>query len=246
MRLMDKTVLITAAGAGMGRASAQACAAAGARVYATDLDGAALQNIGAGIETEVLDVRDAAAIADLAGRIGPLDGLFNCAGIVPIGTILDTTEEEWARTMDVNVTSMMRMLQAFLPGMLERAEATGTASVVNMSSMASSIKGFVNRAAYGTSKAAVIGLTKAIAVDYVRTGLRCNALCPGTVDTPSLRARISDAPDPAQAEKDFIARQPTGRFASVDDLTPMVVYLLSDESRLMTGQAVLVDGGVTI
>jgi 2-keto-3-deoxy-L-fuconate dehydrogenase len=245
MRLDGKTILITAAGQGMGRASALACAAEGARVIATDRDGALLDGLD-GIETAALDVTDGAAIAALAARTGPLDGLFNCAGIVHHGTILDLSDAEWALSLDVNVTSMLRMTRAFLPGMLDRAAETGSVSILNMASMASSIKGFVNRTAYGATKAAVIGLTKAVAADFVKQGLRCNALCPGTVDTPSLRGRIASAADPVQAEKDFIARQPMGRLATVEDVTPLVVYLLCDESRFVTGQAVSIDGGVTI
>lgn len=245
MRLDGKTILITAAGQGMGRASALACAAEGARVIATDRDGALLGGLD-GIETAVLDVTDPASIDALAARIGPLDGLFNCAGIVHHGTILELSDADWALSLDVNVTSMLRMTRAFLPGMLDRAAETGAVSILNMASMASSIKGFVNRTAYGATKAAVIGLTKAVAADFVKHGLRCNALCPGTVDTPSLRGRIAAAADPVQAEKDFIARQPMGRLATVEDVTPLVVYLLCDESRFVTGQAVSIDGGVTI
>jgi 2-keto-3-deoxy-L-fuconate dehydrogenase len=245
MRLADKTILITAAGQGIGRASAIACAAEGARVIATDRDAALLKGL-SGMETRVLDVTDAAAIGRLRDELPPLDGLFNCAGFVHHGTVLDVTDADWAFAFDLNVTAMMRTIRAFLPGMLARAEAAGTASILNMASMCSSVKGFVNRTAYGATKAAVIGLTKAVAADYVTRGLRCNALCPGTVDTPSLRGRIAAAADPVQAEKDFIARQPMGRLATVDDITPMVVYLLSDESRFVTGQAALVDGGVTI
>ena len=245
MRLRGKTILITAAGQGMGRASAVACAAEGARVIATDRDASLLVGLD-GIETRALDVTDAAAIQAIATETGPLDGLFNCAGIVHNGTVLDVTDADWAFALDLNVTAMMRTTRAFLPGMLERAAKTGSASIVNMASMASSIKGFVNRTAYGTTKAAVIGLTKAVAADFVRQGIRCNAICPGTVDTPSLRGRIASAADPAQAEKDFIARQPMGRLATVDDIAPMIVYLLSDESRFVSGQALLVDGGVTI
>jgi 2-keto-3-deoxy-L-fuconate dehydrogenase len=162
------------------------------------------------------------------------------------GTILDVTESDWDFSFDLNVKSMFHTCRTFLPGMLERAKATGSASILNMASMASSIKGFPNRTAYGATKAAVIGLTKAIAADFVKTGLRCNALCPGTVDTPSLRGRIAAAADPVQAEKDFIARQPMGRLATTEDITPMVVFLLSDESRFVTGQTCMVDGGVTI
>jgi len=194
-----------------------------------------------------LDVRDGAAVDALAREAPPLDGLFNCAGFVHQGTVLDCDEAAWDFSFDLNVKAAYRMIRAFLPAMLgkmTREHSAGT--IVNMASMASSVKGFPQRFVYGATKAAVIGMTKAIAADYARIGLRCNALCPGTVDTPSLRQRIAGAADPVQAEKDFIARQPMGRLATVDDITPQVVYLLSDESRFVTGQAVLVDGGVTI
>ncbi|PAU96229.1 SDR family oxidoreductase [Paracoccus salipaludis] len=245
MRLAGKTILVTAAGQGIGRASAIALATEGARVIATDRDAGLLRGL-EGMETAALDVTDAGAIAATAGRVGRLDGLFNCAGMVAQGSLLDLTDEDWDRSVALNVTAMMRLTRAVLPGMLDRAAETGTASILNMASMASSVKGFVNRTAYGATKAAVIGLTKAIAADFVGRGIRCNALCPGTVDTPSLRGRIAAAADPAQAERDFIARQPMGRLATVGDITPMVVYLLSDESRFVSGQAMLVDGGVTI
>lgn len=245
MRLDGKVILVTAAGQGIGRASALALAAEGARVIATDIDATLLAGLD-GVETAVLDVTDANAVTGIASQVGRLDGLFNCAGMVPHGTILDLTDTEWDRSLALNVTSMVRLTRALLPGMLDRAVETGTASILNMGSMASSVKGFVNRTAYGATKAAVIGLTKGIAADFVKQGIRCNALCPGTVDTPSLRGRIAAAADPVQAEKDFIARQPMGRLATVEDIVPMVVYLLSDESRFVTGQAVLVDGGVTI
>ncbi len=244
MRLKGRTILVTAAGQGIGRASALALAAEGARVIATDRDAALLE--GLDMETRALDVTDAGAVAAVAAAVGPLDGLFNCAGVVHNGALLDIADADWDFAFALNVTAMMRLSRAVLPGMLARAAGTGTASILNMASMASSIKGFPNRCAYGASKAAVIGLTKAIAADYVKQGLRCNALCPGTVDTPSLRGRIASAADPVQAEKDFIARQPMGRLATVDDMAPMVVYLLSDESRFVTGQALSVDGGVTI
>ncbi|WP_153768970.1 SDR family oxidoreductase [Labrenzia sp. CE80] len=249
MRLAGKTILITAAGQGMGRAAAIACAKEGAKVIATDINATTLTTLAGefpDIETHVLDVRDCKAVDSLAAELPPLDGLFNCAGVVHNGTILDVTEEDWAFGFDLNVSSMVRMNRAFLPKMLERAKTTGTCSILNMSSMASSIKGFTNRTIYGATKAAVLGLTKAIAADFVGQGIRCNALCPGTVDTPSLRGRIDSAADPVQAEKDFIARQPIGRLATVDDMSPLIVYLLSDESSYVTGQGFLVDGGVTI
>jgi 2-keto-3-deoxy-L-fuconate dehydrogenase len=250
MRLQGKTILITAAGQGIGRASALACARAGARVVATDIDGQLLSQLAAeatGLTTHLLDVRDSAAVARLAAELPPMDGLFNCAGFVHNGTVLECDEAAWDFSFDVNVKGAYRVTRAFLPGMLDKMAREGCkGSIVNMASMASSIKGFANRFAYGATKAAVIGMTKAVAADYARVGLRCNALCPGTVDTPSLRQRIAAAADPAQAERDFIARQPMGRLATVDDITPQVVYLLSDESLFVTGQAVLVDGGVTI
>ena len=249
-RLQGKRVLITAAAQGMGRACALACAAEGATVIATDIDAAFLATLAqesSAIQTELLDVRDSAAVQALAARTPALDVLFNCAGIVANGSVLDCSEADWDKSFDINVKSMYRMCQAFLPGMLAHAKAHGSSvSIINMASMASSIKGFVNRCAYGATKAAVIGLTKSIAADFIRQGVRCNALCPGTVDTPSLRGRIASAADPVQAEKDFIARQPIGRLVTVDDITPLVVYLASDESQFVTGQAWLVDGGVTI
>ncbi|WP_273284144.1 SDR family oxidoreductase [Reinekea forsetii] len=249
MRLKNKTILITAAGQGMGRASALMCAAQGAHVIAVDINADALTSLAEEsklIETHILDVTDSQAIALLATQLPDLDGLFNCAGFVHHGTVLDVTDADWAFSVDLNVTSMLRLTRSLLPGMLRRAELTGSAAILNMASMASSIKGFPLRTVYGTTKAAVIGLTKGIAADYVKQGIRCNAICPGTVDTPSLRGRIASAADPVQAEKDFIARQPMGRLAEVSDITPLVVYLLSDESRFVSGQAILVDGGVMI
>ncbi|UTW12109.1 SDR family oxidoreductase [Marinobacterium rhizophilum] len=249
MRLEGKTILITAAGQGIGRASVQACVAQGARVIATDVNVEALESLqreSAAIETRVLDVTDVEAINALAAELPGLDGLFNCAGFVHHGSILELSDEDWAFSVNLNVTSMVRMCRAFLPGMLQRVEEAGPVSILNMASMASSVKGFPVRTAYGATKAAVIGLTKAVAADYVKQGVRCNALCPGTVDTPSLRGRIAAAADPVQAEKDFIARQPMGHLAQVNDIASMVVYLLSDESQFVTGQAMLVDGGVTI
>jgi 2-keto-3-deoxy-L-fuconate dehydrogenase len=250
MRLKGKTILVTAAGQGIGRASALACAREGAQVFATDIRADLLEPLAGeatNVRTQVLDVRDDAAVRALAAQLPALDGLFNCAGFVHEGTILQCDEAAWDFSFDLNVKGAYRVTRAFLPAMLDKLAATGgSASILNMASMASSVKGFPNRFAYGATKAAVIGMTKAIAADYVTRGLRCNALCPGTVDTPSLRGRIAAAADPAAAEKAFIARQPMGRLATVDDITPQVVYLLSDESRFVSGQAVLVDGGVTI
>lgn len=249
-RLAGKTILITAAAQGIGRASALACATEGARVIATDINQPLLDQLAAehpGIEAVWLDVRDSEAVQALAQRTPALDALFNCAGMVANGSVLECSEADWDLSFDLNVKSMFRMTRAFMPAMLEKARTQdGSVSVINMASMASSIKGFANRCAYGATKAAVIGLTKSLAADYVKQGLRANALCPGTVDTPSLRGRIASAADPVQAEKDFIARQPMGRLATVDDISPMVVYLASDESRFVTGQTLLVDGGVTI
>ena len=249
-RLQGKKILITAAAQGMGRACALACAAEGAKVIATDIDAgflASLAQESSSIQTELLDVRDADGVKALAARTAALDVLFNCAGIVVNGSVVECSEADWDRSFDINVKSMFRMCQTFLPGMLAHAKTKGSSvSIINMASMASSIKGFANRCAYGATKAAVIGLTKSIAADFIRQGVRCNALCPGTVDTPSLRGRIASAADPVQAEKDFIARQPIGRLATVDDITPLVIYLASDESQFVTGQALLVDGGVTI
>lgn len=249
-RLQGKTILITAAAQGIGRASALACAQQGARVIATDINEALLATLAnehANIQVSVLDVRNATAVQTLAAQTPALDALFNCAGMVANGSLLDCSEADWDLSFDLNVKSMFHMTRAFMPAMLEKAKTTGcSVSIINMASMASSIKGFANRCAYGATKAAVIGLTKSLAADYVKAGLRANALCPGTVDTPSLRGRIASAADPVQAEKDFIARQPMGRLATVEDIVPMVVYLASDESKFVTGQTLLVDGGVTI
>ena len=248
-RLQGKHILVTAAAQGIGRASALACAREGATVIATDINQLLLQELAAessNIHVERLDVCDPQQIKALAARTAPLDVLFNCAGMVHNGSIQECDDADWAMSFELNVTSMHRMIRAFLPAMLERAKTTHSGSIINMASMASSIKGFPSRYAYGATKAAVIGLTKAIAADFVAQGIRCNTLCPGTVDTPSLRGRIASSPDPVAAEKNFIARQPIGRLATVDDITPMVVFLASDESRFVTGQNMLVDGGVTI
>jgi 2-keto-3-deoxy-L-fuconate dehydrogenase len=243
-RLQGKTAFITAAGQGIGRAAAIAMAAEGARVWATDINAGALATLEAtpGVMTRTLDVTDAAQVEKLAAEVGRLDVLFNCAGFVHHGTVLECSPEDWDFSFNLNVKSMYRTIRAFLPAMV----AAGGGSIINMSSIASSLKGLPNRFVYGATKAAVIGLTKAVAADFVKQGIRCNALCPGTVETPSLQGRINAFADPVQARKDFIARQPMGRLATVDDITPMIVYLASDESKFATGNAFSVDGGMTI
>ncbi len=249
MNNTGKTFLVTAAAQGMGRGAAIALAQSGGRVIATDRNAGTLKEIASAnslIETHVLDVTDTAAITALSNKLTGLDGLFNCAGMVHSDTAINMTDEAWALNLDVNLTSMMRMCRAFLPGMLQRAKQTGSASILNMASMASSVKGFPCRTSYGATKAGVIGLTKAIAADYVNVGIRCNALCPGTIETPSLQERINLSADPIQARKDFVNRQPMKRLGAVDDLVPIIVHLLSDGSRFTTGQAISVDGGCTI
>jgi 2-keto-3-deoxy-L-fuconate dehydrogenase len=243
-RLEGKTAFITAAGQGMGKAAAIAFALEGAKVWATDLNPGPLQSLAGhdGIVIRQLDATDALAIAKLAAEVGAIDVLLNCAGYVHHGTILDCAPEDWDFSMNVNVRSMYLTTRAFLPGML----AKGRGSIINMSSVASSLHGIANRLVYGTSKAAVIGLTKAITADFVKRGIRCNAVCPGTIDTPSLADRINALPDPVQARKDFIARQPLGRLGTVDDIVPLFVYLASDESTFATGTTFTVDGGITI
>lgn len=236
-------MLITAAGQGIGRASALLMADEGAQVIATDINAKALAELQhPNIQTRVLDVTSADAIHKLAKEVGDLDVLFNCAGYVHHGSILACDEADWDFSFELNVRSMFRLCKAFLPAMRKR----GHGSIINMASMASSMKGFPNRFVYGVTKAAVIGLTKSIAADFVRDGIRCNAICPGTVDTPSLRQRIATAADPIQAEKDFIARQPMQRLGRPEEIAPLVVYLASDESRLVTGVAYPIDGGITI
>jgi 2-keto-3-deoxy-L-fuconate dehydrogenase len=242
-RLKGKIAFITAAGQGMGRAAAVAFAGEGARVWATDVNAKTLETLAAtpNVTTRVLDVTDGAAVTRVAAEVGAIDVLFNCAGYVHHGTIADCTEQDWDKSFDVNVKSMYRVTRAFLPGML----GNGKGSIINMASVVSSIRGVPNRLAYGTTKAAVIGFTKAIAADYVRQGIRCNAVCPGTIDTPSLQARIDAFPDPVQARKDFVARQPMGRLGTTDDIAPLLVYLAADESSFATGAAFTVDGGMT-
>jgi 2-keto-3-deoxy-L-fuconate dehydrogenase len=243
-RLAGKVAFVTAAGQGIGRATSLAFAREGAQVWATDIKAQPLGELEGkeGIRTRVLDVTDEAAVAKVAREVGDIDVLFNCVGIVQHGTILDTAPKDWELGFTVNVKSMYLVTRAFLPGMLKK----GRSSIVNMSSVASSIRGLPNRFVYGASKAAVIGLTKAIAADYVGKGVRCNAIGPGTVDTPSLQGRINAQADPVQARKDFVARQPMGRLGTVDDMTGLVVFLASDESLFVTGNAYSIDGGMTI
>ncbi len=244
MRLANKTVLVTAAGQGIGHAAVMAMAAEGATVWATDVKPALLESFAGhtNIHTATLDVMDKAGIHALVKRIDKIDAVFNCAGYVHSNTALDATDEQWDFAMNLNARSQFWMIQAVLPKML----AQGGGSIINMASVASSLKGLPNRFVYGVSKAAVIGLTKAVAADYVAQGIRCNAICPGTVDTPSLQDRINSQADPVQARKNFIARQPMGRLAQAHEIAPIVVFLASDESRFATGNAYSVDGGMTI
>jgi 2-keto-3-deoxy-L-fuconate dehydrogenase len=244
MRLANKTVLVTAAGQGIGHAAVMAMAAEGATVWATDVNPALLKSFAdqPQVHTATLDVMDKAGIHALVQRIDRIDAVFNCAGYVHSNTALDATDEQWDFAMNLNARSQFWMIQAVLPKML----ANGGGSIVNMASVASSIKGLPNRFVYGVSKAAVIGLTKAVAADYVAQGIRCNAICPGTVDTPSLQDRINSHADPQQARKNFIARQPMGRLAQAHEIAPIVVFLASDESRFATGNAYSIDGGMTI
>jgi 2-keto-3-deoxy-L-fuconate dehydrogenase len=244
MRLEGKTALVTAAGQGIGRASALALAAVGAQVLATDINGQLLAGY-EGVErvrTATLDVLHRGAIEKLVSSLPAIDVLFNCAGFVHSGTVLQATDEEWNLALNLNVRSQFWTIQAALPKMLE----AGRGSIINMASVCGSIKGLPNRFIYGTTKAAVIGLTKSVAADYVADGIRCNAICPGTVDTPSLQDRINANADPVAARKAFIARQPMGRLAQAQEIAPLVVFLGSDESQFVTGQAYAVDGGITI
>lgn len=242
-RLNGKVVLLTAAAQGIGLACALAMAKEGAQVIATDINEIMLKKIShPNIIIKVLNVCDGEAVIKLAQEVKKIDVLFNCAGYVHNGSILECSEKDWEVSFDINVRSQFRLCKEFIPAMLEQ----GYGSIINMSSGASSIKGFPNRFVYGTTKAAVIGLTKAIAADYVRKGIRCNAICPGTINTPSLQERINANPDPIQAEKDFIARQPMGRLGSPEEIAPLVVYLASDESRLVSGGVFSIDGGITI
>jgi len=243
MRLTGKTALVTAAGQGIGKASALALAAEGATVWATDVNEKLLASYAGvpNIHTAVLDVMDKSAIQKRIGGMPAIDVLFNCAGFVHAGTALDATDEQWDFAFDLNVRSQFWTIQAALPHMLARQKG----SIINMASVVS-IKGLPNRFVYGASKAAVIGLTKSVAADFVLQGVRCNAICPGTVDTPSLADRINVYEDPVEARKNFIARQPMGRLALAHEIAPLVVFLASDESAFVTGQSYGIDGGMTI
>ena len=239
-RVAGKRALVTAAAAGIGRASALALANEGAHVLATDIDEAGLRDIGRTPQIDIarLDVTDNKAISDLVAAHQPFDILVNAAGRVDNGTIMDCSEEIWAGAFALNVTSMHRMIKALLPGMIAR----GGGSIINISSVASSIKGVPNRYVYGATKAAIIGLTKAVAVDFVRQKIRCNAVCPGTIETPSLKARIASADDPSEARRAFIARQPMGRFGTPAEVANLILYLASDESEFTSGAVHIIDG----
>lgn len=243
-RLTGKRAFVTGAGQGIGRAVALAFAREGAAVIAASRTAAKMADLPefGDIEPVALDVTDGPAVREAIEAAGRLDILFNCAGWVHSGTILDASEEDWKASFDRNVTSMFHTIRAALPGMVER----GTGSIINVASVASSITGVANRAAYGASKAAVIGLTKAVARDFIRTGVRCNALCPGTTATPSLEERINATPDPDATRRQFAERQPIGRLANVEEIAAAALYLADDESSFTTGTVTVVDGGQTL
>jgi 2-keto-3-deoxy-L-fuconate dehydrogenase len=245
-RLAGKTVFVTAAGQGIGRAIVLACVGAGARVIATDLNEAALHSLQAeaGCTVQRLDMTDAAAIGAAAATHGPVDVLVNAAGYVHAGTVLDCSEEDWTFAFELNVRSQYRAIKAFLPGMLTR----GGGSIINVASVAGSLKGAPNRFVYGCTKAAIIGLTKSVAADFITQGVRCNAICPGTVESPSLRDRIeaqarASGQTVAQVQAAFVARQPMGRLGRVEEIAALALYLASDESAFTTGTAQVIDGG---
>jgi 2-keto-3-deoxy-L-fuconate dehydrogenase len=237
-RLAGKTALITAAGQGIGRATAELFAAEGAVVWATDVNPRLLENV-SGCRTRQLDVTDPREIAAAVSEVGAVDVLFNCAGYVHAGTILDCDDDAWSLSLSINVTSMYQLIRAALPGMVAR----GRGSIINISSVAGSIKGVPNRFVYGVTKAAVIGLTKSVAADFVAKGIRCNAICPGTVDTPSLHERLRATGDYAAAWTSFTARQPMGRLGQPGEIASLALYLASDESAFVTGQCHVIDGG---
>ncbi|MEK9723375.1 MAG: SDR family oxidoreductase, partial [Rhodospirillaceae bacterium] len=240
-----KRCVVTAAGQGIGRASALAMAAEGASVIATDINDETLAGLAAeaaGVETRRLDVLDKGQIAAFAADVGAVDALFNCAGFVHNGTILDATDDEWEFAFNLNAKAQFHMIQAMLPAMLE----AGGGSIINMSSLASSMKGVPMRFIYTASKAAVLGITKSVAAEYVTRGIRCNAICPGTVESPSLEDRLAATGDYAKARADFVARQPMGRIGQPEEIAALVVYLASDESAYTTGQHLAIDGGWSI
>lgn len=243
-RLSGKTVFLTAAAQGIGRTSALAFAREGAKVWATDVNETKLAELKStpGLELRKLDVLDDKAVQQLAAEVGAPDVLFNCAGFVHHGSILECEDKDWDFSFNLNVRSQYVVTRAFLPAML----ANGGGSIINVASVAGSIKGIPNRFVYGATKAAVIGMTKSLAADFVKKGIRANAICPGTVDTPSLGERIRAQGDEEKARADFVARQPMGRLASAEEIAELAVYLASDEARFMTGQAVIIDGGITI
>jgi len=241
-RLQGRSALVTAAGQGMGRAAALAFAREGARVTATDLKPELLAQLPAGVVTNALDVLDDGAVQEFVKRLGAVDILFNCAGTVHQGTILDCSIDDWDFSFDLNVRSMFVLVKAMLPQMI----AAGGGVILNMASVLGAHKAAPNRLAYAASKAAVAGFTRALAIDHVKEGIRVNCVCPGTVDTPSLGDRIQAFADPMQARKDFIARQPMGRLATAEEIAETFVYLVSDESSFMTGQAIFVDGGMSL
>lgn len=243
-RLDGKTIFVTASAQGIGRASAIAFAEAGATVIATDINEKKLEELEniSGVKTRTLDVLDQHAIRAIANEFKDVEVILNCAGYVHHGTILECSEKDWSFAFDMNVKSMFMINQCFLPQLLARQNG----SIINIASVASSIKGFVNRFAYGATKAAVIGLTKSIAADYVAAGIRVNAICPGTIDTPSLSERMAATGDIEIARKNFVNRQPMKRLGTPEEIANMAVYLASDESKFMTGQTITIDGGITI
>lgn len=237
-RLLGKTALVTAAGQGIGRETARLFAQEGAVVWASDINESALADL-EGCRPLLLDVCSADAVRETRRKTGPVDVLFNCAGYVANGTVMDCTEEDWSRSFEVNVTSMYRLIRAYLPDMLARERG----SIINVSSVVGAPKGAPNRFVYGTTKAAIVGLTKSIAADFVKQGVRCNAICPGTVDTPSLHVRLRAGGDYESALAAFKARQPMGRLGKPDEIASLAVYLASDESAFTTGQCHIIDGG---